>query len=88
MAVIQEIRTLSYGALLFPNRNKPLEPMSDAAINKVIALLGYKGRLTGHGFRHTLSTILHDNNFESGWIECKRSVVSPSLVNACLLPLG
>ena len=80
MAVIQEIRALSYGSLLFPNRNNPLEPMSDAAINKVIALLGYKGRLTGHGFRHTLSTILHDNNFESGWIELQLAHVDKNTV--------
>ena len=59
VAVLHEVRALTgYGALLFPNRNNPLEPMSDAAVNKVIALLGYKGRLTGHGFRHTMSTIL------------------------------
>jgi integrase len=66
--------------LLFPNRNKPLEPMSDAAINKVIAILGYKGRLTGHGFRHTMSTILHDNNFESGWIELQLAHVDKNTV--------
>lgn len=25
--------------------------------------------LTGHGFRHTMSTILHENGIESAWIE-------------------
>ncbi len=60
VAVLHEVRALTgYGTLLFPNRNNPLEPMSDAAVNKVISLLGYKGRLSGHGFRHTMSTILH-----------------------------
>lgn len=27
------------------------------------------GKLTGHGFRHTLSTILHEKGFISAWIE-------------------
>ena len=81
VAVLHEVRALTgYGALLFPNRNNPLEPMSDAAVNKVIALLGYKGRLTGHGFRHTMSTILHDNNFESGWIELQLAHVDKNTV--------
>ena len=35
----------------------------------MIELLGYKGRATGHGFRHTMSTILHEQGFDSTWIE-------------------
>ncbi len=81
IAVIQEIHSFTgFRELLFPNRNRPLEPMSDAAINKVISLLGYKGRLTGHGFRHTMSTILHDNNFESHWIELQLAHVDKNTV--------
>lgn len=55
--------------LVFPGRNDVRKPMSEASINKVIKLLGYHGRLTGHGFRHTMSTILHEHGFESAWIE-------------------
>lgn len=56
-------------SLVFPSRNDARKPMSEASINKVIKLLGYHGRLTGHGFRHTMSTILHEYGFESAWIE-------------------
>lgn len=56
-------------SLVFPGRNDARKPMSEASINKVIKLLGYHGRLTGHGFRHTMSTILHEHGFESAWIE-------------------
>ena len=35
----------------------------------MIELLGYKGRATGHGFRHTMSTILYEQGFDSAWIE-------------------
>ncbi|HMX98521.1 MAG TPA: tyrosine-type recombinase/integrase [Agitococcus sp.] len=73
-------KVTGYGKLLFPNRNNSNESMSDAAINKVIALLGYKGRLTGHGFRHTMSTILHDNNFNSAWIELQLAHVDKNSV--------
>lgn len=64
---LQEI-TGNY-SLVFPGRNDARKPMSEASINKVIKLLGYHGRLTGHGFRHTMSTILHEHGFESAWIE-------------------
>lgn len=35
----------------------------------MIELLGYKRRATGHGFRHSMSTILHEQGFDSAWIE-------------------
>ena len=54
---------------VFPGRNDPNKPMSEASINQVIKRIGYSGRTTGHGFRHTLSTILHEQGYESSWIE-------------------
>ena len=54
--------------------------MSEASINKVIKLLGYHGRLTGHGFRHTMSTILHDYGFESTWIEMQLAHVDKNSI--------
>lgn len=54
---------------VFPGRNDPNKPMSEASINQVIKRIGYAGRVTGHGFRHTLSTILHENDFSTDWIE-------------------
>ncbi len=54
---------------VFPGRNDPSKPMSEAAINQLIKRIGYKGQLTGHGFRHMMSTILHEQGFNSAWIE-------------------
>lgn len=54
---------------VFPGRNDPNKPMSEASINQVIKRVGYDGRLTGHGFRHTISTVLHERGYESAWIE-------------------
>ncbi|KNC91164.1 hypothetical protein GM30_23955 [Trabulsiella odontotermitis] len=43
-------------------------------------LLGYKGRLTGHGFRHTMSTILHEQGFNSAWIETQLAHVDKNSI--------
>ncbi|MER3010672.1 tyrosine-type recombinase/integrase [Serratia marcescens] len=54
---------------IFIGRNNRRKPISKESVNQVIELLGYKGRATGHGFRHTMSTILHEQGFDSAWIE-------------------
>ncbi|EGT5660467.1 DUF4102 domain-containing protein [Cronobacter dublinensis subsp. dublinensis] len=67
-------------SLVFPGRNDARKPMSEASINKVIKLLGYHGRLTGHGFRHSMSTILHEHGFESAWIEMQLAHVDKNSI--------
>ena len=54
--------------------------MRDASINKVIKMLGYHRRLTGHGFRHMMSTILHEHGFESAWIEMQLAHVDKNSI--------
>jgi integrase len=54
---------------IFIGRNNRSKPISKESVTQVIELLGYKGRATGHGFRHTMSTILHEHGFDSAWIE-------------------
>ncbi|EPY4563646.1 tyrosine-type recombinase/integrase [Klebsiella variicola] len=54
---------------VFPGRNDPNRPMSEASINQVIKIIEYGGKVTVHGFRHTISTILHEHGFDSRWIE-------------------
>ena len=46
---------------LFPKRGKPREHMSNATILRVIERIGYKGRMTGHGFRTLASTALNES---------------------------
>ena len=55
--------------LIFPGRNDHNKCMSEASINQIFKRVGYGGRVTGHGFRHTMSTILHEQGFDSAWIE-------------------
>ncbi|HFP7858219.1 DUF4102 domain-containing protein [Morganella morganii subsp. morganii] len=66
--------------LVFIGRNDPRKPISKESINQVIELLGYKGRLTGHGFRHTMSTILHEQGFNSAWIETQLAHVDKNAI--------
>lgn len=54
---------------VFPGRNDPNKSMSEASINQLIKRIGYGGRPTGHGFRHTFSTVLHEAGFSRIWIE-------------------
>ena len=54
--------------------------MSEASINQVIKRIGYGGKLTGHGFRHSLSTILHEQGYESAWIEIQLAHVDKNSI--------
>lgn len=70
LRLLEELRVITGGfKFVFPGRNDSRKSMSEASINQVIKKIGYAGRATGHGFRHTLSTILHEQGFESAWIE-------------------
>ncbi|CNI45382.1 integrase family protein [Yersinia frederiksenii] len=66
--------------LVFPGRNDSLKPMSEASINQVIKRIGYHGRATGHGFRHTISTILHEQGFNTAWIETQLAHVDKNSI--------
>lgn len=65
---------------VFPGRNDPYKPMSEASINQLIKRIGYGGRLTGHGFRHTFSTVLHEAGFNSIWIELQLAHVDKNSI--------
>lgn len=64
---VQLLRTLhtltGHRALLFPGDRNHEKPMSNNTILKALERMGYKGRMTGHGFRGVASTVLH----EQGW---------------------
>lgn len=81
IGILNELKVISGKyQLVFPGRNDVRKPMSDASINKVIKMLGYHGRLTGHGFRHMMSTILHEHGFESAWIEMQLAHVDKNSI--------
>ncbi|MGG4606301.1 tyrosine-type recombinase/integrase [Paenalcaligenes sp. Me131] len=62
--LLQNLHTLTgHRELLFPGERNPKTPMSNNTILKALERMGYKGRMTGHGFRGIASTVLH----EEGW---------------------
>ena len=66
--------------LVFPGRNDPRKTMSEASINQVFKRIGYNGKVTGHGFRHTMSTILHEQGYNTAWIETQLAHVDKNSI--------
>lgn len=70
LEILELLKPLTgHGPLLFPSQNKFHQPMSNNTILKALAIMGYKGRMTGHGFRGIASTALHEQGFDHQHIE-------------------
>lgn len=77
-------------AMLFPGERDPKKAMSNNTILKALERIGYKGRMTGHGFRGIASTLLHEQGFDHSHIELQlahqeRDAVSASYNHALYL---
>jgi integrase len=57
------------GALVFPGERDHEKPMSNNTILGALKRMGYKGRMTGHGFRGIASTLLHEMGSNHAHIE-------------------
>ncbi len=81
VAILNELRTYTGNyRYVFPGRNDVNKPMSEASINQLLKRIGYHGRLTGHGFRHMMSTILHEQDFNTAWIEMQLAHVDKNAI--------
>ncbi|WP_134720140.1 tyrosine-type recombinase/integrase [Escherichia coli] len=81
LEIVQQLKVMSgQYPLVFPGRNDPRKTMSEASINQVFKRIGYTGRVTGHGFRHTMSTILHEEGFNTAWIETQLAHVDKNVI--------
>ena len=70
ITILQQLKEMTGRyPLVFPGRNDPRKSISEASINQVFKRIGYAGKVTGHGFRHTMSTILHEQGYNTAWIE-------------------
>lgn len=79
--LLEEIHQLTgRGKYIFPGRNDAGKSMSEASINQVIKRIGYDGKATGHGFRHTMSTILHEQGYNTAWIETQLAHVDKNSI--------
>jgi integrase len=57
---MEETEHLANAGWLFPSDRKPLNPMSNNTILFALRRMGYKGRMTGHGFRSLAMTTIKE----------------------------
>lgn len=70
LAAFEELRLLTgTGRLVFPSATNRERPISENTVSYALARMGYKGRMTGHGFRSTASTLLNEMGFRHDVIE-------------------
>jgi integrase len=72
--VLRELRPLTgHGEYVFPNRNDMGRVISENTVNKIIEIMGYKGRQTGHGFRGMARTTLGEMGYRREVLEAMLS---------------
>ncbi|MGQ0530583.1 MAG: tyrosine-type recombinase/integrase [Panacagrimonas sp.] len=89
MACLHEIRTKS--DFVFPGERKRSQSMSNNTVLFALYRMGYRGRMTGHGFRGVASTILHELGWRHDLIEIQlahqeRNKVSAAYNHATHVP--
>ncbi|MGA9070672.1 MAG: integrase arm-type DNA-binding domain-containing protein, partial [Terracidiphilus sp.] len=81
--VLDTLRTLTgESEWLFPGDRNTKKPMSNNTILKALERMGYKGRMTGHGFRGLASTILHEQGYNHEHIELQLAHAPRNAVSA------
>lgn len=91
LAILAELKEIASGSrFVFPGRNRD-KPISNNTMLFALYRLGYKGKMTGHGFRAVASTILNETGFNPDVIErqlahCERNEVRGAYNRAEYLP--
>lgn len=91
VTLLRSLHTLTgHSSLLFPGERDHEKPMSNNTILGALDRMGYKGRMTGHGFRGVASTLLHEQGWPHAHIELQlahqeRNAVSASYNHALYL---
>jgi integrase len=81
--VLKMLRTLTgESQWLFPGDRNAAKPMSNNTILKALERMGYKGIMTGHGFRGLASTILHEQGYNHEHIELQLAHAPRNAVSA------
>jgi integrase len=83
LEVLEMLRDLTeQSELLFPGDRSLNKSMSNNTILKALERMGYKGRMTGHGFRGLASTILHEQGYAHDHIELQLAHAPRNAVSA------
>lgn len=92
IAVLKELQPLTgEGRLVFPSAISRERPLSENTVCYALARMGYKGRMTGHGFRSVASTLLNEQGYRDDVIErqlahAERNAVRAAYNRAAYLP--
>lgn len=83
IALLEELQSISYSReYIFPaDTGKPTH-MSNNTILYALYRMGYRGRMTGHGFRGIASTILHEQQWPHEHIELQLAHMERNDVSA------
>jgi integrase len=83
LEVLEMLRDLAGDSeWLFPGDFDTAQPMSNNTILAALKRMGYKGRMTGHGFRGLASTILHEQGYAHDHIELQLAHAPRNAVSA------
>ena len=91
LSILEELKKLCGNSrFVFPGRNGD-KPISNNTMLFALYRLGYKGKMTGHGFRAVASTILNETGFKPDVIErqlahCERNEIRGAYNRAEYLP--
>jgi len=70
LAILAKLRKRSRGsAYVFPAEHRTDRPMSENAVLYLLHRMGFKGRMTGHGFRSVASTWANEAGYGADAIE-------------------
>lgn len=67
---------------LLSHRSELKKRISENTLNKALQLMGYEGRLTGHGIRGTISTALNEIGYPKIWVDAQLSHSDPNKVSS------
>jgi integrase len=92
ISVLDGLRPLTGGdRLVFPSSISKERPISENTVIYALVRMGYKDRMTGHGFRSVASTLLNEQGFRQDVIErqlahAERNAVRDAYNRAAYLP--
>jgi integrase len=73
-ALLQTLKKITGGGeFVFPHESNPKKSMSNNTILFALYRMGYRGKMTGHGFRSIASTALHEMGYPHAVIEAQLS---------------
>ena len=82
VVILGELRTLACGSeYILPGRNRD-KPLSNNTLLFALYRLGYKGKMTGHGFRAVASSALNEAGYRPDVIERQLAHKEPNKVRA------